>query len=114
MEELIKKISELYMKYGIKSVTMDDVSRELGIPAIVGCGDATEKIKTGTNVTVSCSEGEVGKVYEGLLKYRINRHNLKNFKKPKTEIKMIPSWMHIPARAINPIPADMLKSVPVR
>lgn len=65
------------------------VSRELGIPAIVGAGNATEKLKTGQDVTVSCAEGEVGLVYKGLLKYKINKTDLTNFKLPQTEIKMI-------------------------
>lgn len=65
------------------------VSRELGIPAIVGCGNATDVLKTGMEVTASCAEGEVGRVYEGLLKFKVNRNDLTNFKPPKTEIKMI-------------------------
>jgi pyruvate, water dikinase len=45
------------------------IVRELGIPAVVGCGDATEGIKDGTDVTVSCAEGDAGFVYEGRLRY---------------------------------------------
>lgn len=65
------------------------VSRELGIPAIVGSGNATKVLKHGQEVTVSCAEGEVGLVYKGLLKYKISKTDLTNFKLPKTEIKMI-------------------------
>lgn len=65
------------------------VSRELGIPAIVGCGDATQKIQTGQDITVCVSEGEVGNVYEGILKFKIDKTDLTGFSLPKTEIKMI-------------------------
>lgn len=65
------------------------VSRELGIPAIVGTGNATNVIPNGKEITVSCSEGEVGKVYEGILKYRIDKTDLTGFELPKTAVKMI-------------------------
>ena len=65
------------------------VSRELGIPAIVGSGNAIKVLKDGQAVTVSCAEGEVGMVYKGLLKYGIEKTDFTNFKLPKTEIKMI-------------------------
>ena len=62
------------------------VSRELGLPCVVGCGNATEKIKQGQNITVSCAEGEEGKVFAGLLKFRIHRISLKRIPKTKTKI----------------------------
>jgi pyruvate, water dikinase len=65
------------------------VSRELGIPAVVGCGNATTVLQTGNEVTVSCVEGEHGVVYEGLLKYKINTTDLSDFSLPRTQIKMI-------------------------
>jgi len=55
----------------------------------VGTGNATEVLKTGMDITVSCAESELGKVYEGLLKYQIVKTDLNNFQPPKTEIKMI-------------------------
>jgi pyruvate,water dikinase len=64
------------------------VSRELGIPCIVGTNDATQKIKSGQKITVSCSEGEDGRVYEGLLKFNVNKINLKKYTKPKTKVMM--------------------------
>ena len=64
------------------------VSREIGIPAVVGTGEATEKIKSGKEITVSCAEGEVGRVYEGKIKYSRRKVNLKNFQKPRTKIMM--------------------------
>lgn len=64
------------------------VSRELGVPCIIGTTDATRKIKTGKNVTVDCSQGETGFVYDGLLKFKIDKINLKTLPKTKTEIMM--------------------------
>jgi pyruvate,water dikinase len=64
------------------------VSRELGIPCVVGTLDGTDKIKSGQKVTVSCAEGEDGKVYEGLLKYDVQKIDLKTLPKTKTQIMM--------------------------
>ncbi len=63
------------------------VSRELGIPCVVGTNDATSVIKTGKKITVAC-EGESGNVYEGALKFRVKKTNIKNLKRPKTKIMM--------------------------
>ncbi len=64
------------------------ISRELGIPAIVGTNDSTEKLKNGKLVTVSCAEGEKGFVYGGKSKYGIKKHNLGEVPKTKTKIMM--------------------------
>ncbi|MGH8703827.1 MAG: putative PEP-binding protein, partial [Burkholderiales bacterium] len=48
------------------------IARELGIPAVVGCGDATARLKDGRPVTVSCAEGDTGNVYEGILPFEVN------------------------------------------
>ncbi len=64
------------------------VSRELGIPCVVGTLHGTEKIKNGQKITVSCSEGEEGKVYDGLLKFEIKKLDLKQMPKTKTKIMM--------------------------
>jgi len=65
------------------------VSRELGIPAVVGTGDATKVIQTGQDITVCCSKGEEGKVYEGILPFKVNKTDLSGFQLPKIDIKMI-------------------------
>ena len=66
------------------------VSRELGIPAVVGTGSATWDLKTGQEVTVSCCEGETGYVYSGKLKYSVKKTDLKKFKLPtRTKIMII-------------------------
>lgn len=64
------------------------VSRELGLPCVVGTGNATARIRTGQNVTVSCAEGEEGNVYDGLLKFAVNRISLKTIPKTRTKIMM--------------------------
>ncbi len=64
------------------------VSRELGIPCVVGTNNASRKIKSGQPVTVSCAEGEVGYVYEGQLKFKVNKINVKNLARPKTKVMM--------------------------
>lgn len=88
-EPIMKIASAIVTDSGGRTSHAAIVSRELGIPAVVGCGDATKVIRTGAPVTVSCAEGEVGKVYEGLLKFNVEKHDLTGFKPPKTQIKMI-------------------------
>jgi pyruvate, water dikinase len=62
------------------------VSRELGLPCIVGTNHATQVIETGKNITVSCAEGEKGLVYNGLLKYKVEKTNVQKVPKPKTKV----------------------------
>ncbi len=88
-EPIMKIASAIVTNAGGRTSHAAIVSRELGIPAVVGTGNATEAISGGMEVTVSCAEGEVGKVYEGLLKFRVDRTDLTNFQPPKTDIKMI-------------------------
>ncbi|QQS69443.1 phosphoenolpyruvate synthase [Candidatus Saccharibacteria bacterium] len=65
------------------------VSRELGIPCVVGTGNASELIADGQNVTVSCGGGgDEGTVYEGILKYDINRTDIQNLERPHTKMMM--------------------------
>lgn len=88
-EPIMKIASAIVTDAGGRTSHAAIVSRELGIPAVVGTGTATKVLKTGMEVTVACSEGEVGKIYKGLLNFKHLEHNLKNFEKPKTPIKMI-------------------------
>ena len=62
------------------------VSRELGIPCIVGTNNATEKISSGAKITADCSSGEEGNIYEGLLKFDVKKIDLKQIPKTKTKI----------------------------
>jgi len=87
-EPIMKIASAIVTNRGGKTCHASIVARELGITCVVGTGHATEKIKKGKKITVSCAEGNVGFVYEGLLKYEVKKTNLKKFKKPKTKIMM--------------------------
>ncbi len=87
-EPIMKIASAIVTNSGGRTSHAAIVSREIGIPCIVGTGNATYMIKNGKNITVSCAEGEEGKVYEGLSRYTIKKTNLKNFKRPKTKIMM--------------------------
>ncbi len=87
-EPIMKKAAAIITNRGGRTCHAAIISRELGVPAIVGCGDATEKLKTGQVVTISCAEGEVGYVYDGKLDYEVEVIDLSKIKKPKTQIKM--------------------------
>jgi pyruvate,water dikinase len=87
-EPIMKIASAIVTNSGGRTSHAAIVSRELGIPCIVGTGNATSAIKDGKSVTISCAEGEEGRVYEGILKYEIKRTNLKGIKRSKTKIMM--------------------------
>jgi pyruvate, water dikinase len=87
-EPIMKIASAIVTNSGGRTSHAAIVSRELGIPCIVGTGNATSAIKDTRLVTICCAEGEEGKVYEGGLKYEIKTTNLKEIKKTKTKIMM--------------------------
>ena len=66
-EPVMKRAAAIVTNRGGRTCHAAIIARELGVPAVVGCGDATEVLKDGTLVTVSCAEGDEGKVYDGLL-----------------------------------------------
>jgi pyruvate,water dikinase len=68
-EPVMKRAAAIVTNRGGRTCHAAIIARELGIPAVVGCGDATEVIKDGTDVTVSCAEGDEGLVYSGRLEY---------------------------------------------
>jgi pyruvate,water dikinase len=68
-EPVMKRASAIVTNRGGRTCHAAIIARELGIPAVVGCGDATRVIREGQPVTVSCAEGDTGYVYEGALKY---------------------------------------------
>jgi len=72
-EPVMKKASAIVTNRGGRTCHAAIIARELGIPAIVGCGDATSKLTDGETVTVSCAEGETGYVYQGELNFEIKR-----------------------------------------
>jgi len=71
-EPVMKRASAIVTNRGGRTCHAAIIARELGIPAVVGCGDATEALKDGTLVTVSCAEGDTGRIYDGLLETEIS------------------------------------------
>jgi len=70
-EPVMKRASAIVTNRGGRTCHAAIIARELGIPAVVGCGDATEVLKDGTLVTVSCAEGDTGRIYDGLLETEV-------------------------------------------
>jgi len=87
-EPIMKIASAIITDKGGRTCHAAIVSRELGIPCVVGTDNASRKIKTGMKLTVSCAEGEEGHVYEGILPFKVNKVNVKNLKRPKTKVMM--------------------------
>ncbi|RLA68793.1 MAG: phosphoenolpyruvate synthase [Epsilonproteobacteria bacterium] len=87
-EPVMKMASAIITNKGGRTCHAAILSRELGIPAVVGCNNATELLKDIDKVTVSCAEGEDGYVYEGSLDYEIQKTDLSNLPKTKTQIMM--------------------------
>jgi pyruvate,water dikinase len=75
-EPVMKRAAAIVTNRGGRTCHAAIIARELGIPAVVGCGDATETIKDGTDVTVSCAEGDEGMVYAGRLEFEKTRIEL--------------------------------------
>jgi len=86
-EPIMKIASAIVTNHGGRTCHAAIISRELGIPCIIGTGNATEVIKTGQEITVDCSEG-VGRIYQGLLKYRVDSLKMDELPRPKTKIMM--------------------------
>ena len=70
-EPVMKRASAIVTNRGGRTCHAAIIARELGIPAVVGCGDATEQLKDGMLVTVSCAEGDTGNIYDGLLETEV-------------------------------------------
>ncbi|AKZ63256.1 phosphoenolpyruvate synthase [Herbaspirillum hiltneri N3] len=70
-EPVMKRAAAIVTNRGGRTCHAAIIARELGVPAVVGCGDATDMLKDGTLVTVSCAEGDEGKIYDGLLETEI-------------------------------------------
>ncbi len=87
-EPIMKKASAIVTNQGGRTCHAAIIAREMGIPAIVGCGDATKDIKNGQEVTVSCAEGEQGKVYAGMIPFSVEETQLDNLPQTKTQILM--------------------------
>ena len=85
-QPIMKAAAAIVTNRGGRTCHAAIVARELGVPAVVGTGAATETLATGTMVTVSCAEGEVGRVYEGAVPFETSRIDLKTVPRPKTEV----------------------------
>ncbi len=87
-EPIMKIASAIVTNKGGRTCHAAIVSRELGIPCLIGTGNGDERIKTGQEVTVSCCEGETGYVYNGLLKVEVDRIDIKEIPRTRTKIMM--------------------------
>lgn len=87
-EPIMKRASAIVTNSGGRTCHAAIIARELGVPAIVGCGNATEILKPGQEVTISCAEGEEGKVYAGLLPFEVEEVPLQNLPRTRTQILM--------------------------
>jgi pyruvate,water dikinase len=87
-EPIMKKAAAIVTNRGGRTCHAAIVSRELGVPAIVGTERGTEALKTGQRVTVSCAEGDTGFVYEGELPFTVEHTRLADIGRPRTQIMM--------------------------
>jgi len=87
-EPIMKKASAIITDRGGRTCHTAIVSRELGIPCIVGTENATKLINTGDKITVDCSQGEIGRVLEGLVDYEVERIDLEKLPETRTKIMM--------------------------
>lgn len=87
-EPIMKRASAIVTDRGGRTCHSAIISRELGIPCIVGAGDATEKIRSGAPVTVSCAEGERGNIYYGKIEFKVEKHQISDTERPKTQVMM--------------------------
>lgn len=86
-EPIMKMSSAIITNRGGRTCHAAIIARELGVPAVVGCGDATELVADGTDVTVSCLEGDEGQVYAGLLDFDYNVRQLNDL--PEIPVKVM-------------------------
>ena len=86
-EPIMKIAGAIVTNRGGRTCHAAIISRELGIPCVIGTGDGTSKMSTGQKVTIDCSEG-VGRIFDGMLKYHIDEVEIGNLPRPKTKIMM--------------------------
>ena len=86
-EPVMKRASAIVTNRGGRTCHAAIIARELGIPAVVGCGDATHTVREGQEVTVSCAEGDTGYVYQGLLEFERKQIELDSL--PKSPVKIM-------------------------
>jgi len=86
-EPVMKRASAIVTDRGGRTCHAAIIARELGIPAVVGCGDATDYLETGQDVTVSCAEGDTGFIYEGLLDFELKENSVESM--PNLDLKLM-------------------------
>ena len=87
-EPIMKRASAIVTERGGRTCHSAIISRELGLPCIVGTGNATEILRSGTDVTVSCAEGEQGNIYYGQIDFTVDKYEITDTERPKTQIMM--------------------------
>ncbi|HHR6109154.1 TPA: phosphoenolpyruvate synthase [Providencia alcalifaciens] len=86
-EPIMKKAAAIVTNRGGRTCHAAIIARELGIPAVVGCGDATDTLKENQEVTVSCAEGDIGFVYDGKLQFEVQSSQVKDM--PSLNVKIM-------------------------
>jgi pyruvate,water dikinase len=87
-EPVMKTAAAIVTNRGGRTCHAAIIARELGVPAVIGCENATAAIASGSMVTVSCAEGDVGKVYAGQLDFEVKHTDLSQLQRPKTKIML--------------------------
>ena len=87
-EPVMKTAAAIVTNRGGRTCHAAIIARELGVPAVIGCENATAAIASGSMVTVSCAEGDVGKVYAGRLDFEVKHTDLSQLQRPKTKIML--------------------------
>ncbi len=87
-EPIMKRASAIVTNRGGRTCHAAIIARELGIPAVVGCGDATERVPHDTEVTVACSEGDTGRIYEGHLNFSVSEDSMDEMPEAPLKIMM--------------------------
>ncbi|MCC7410851.1 MAG: phosphoenolpyruvate synthase [Gammaproteobacteria bacterium] len=87
-EPVMKRAAAIVTNRGGRTCHAAIIARELGVPAVVGCGDATETIADGATVTVSCAEGDTGLVYRGAVDFKVRQVHLEAMPAPPVRIMM--------------------------
>lgn len=105
---IMKRAAAIVTDAGGRTSHAAIVSRELGIPAAVGCGDATRKLRDGMEVTVSCAEGDRAFAYDGLLKFESTEVDTTSLPETKTRVQMIVGspqtafrWWNVPFEGVG-------------
>lgn len=87
-EPVMKTAAAIVTNRGGRTCHAAIIARELGVPAVIGCENATTAIASGGEVTVSCAEGDAGKVYQGRVEFEVLRTDLAQMQRPKTKIML--------------------------